>query len=116
MDAKETALLFFAGALLLLSLCAMSINVGSRESKRVRATRWALAVFGIVPGFAMVMSGAVVQFTSPGDRTGLGMLSAGLLLEMGALQLWDVVKRVTGRSRASCSGDMGATNPTEAKR
>lgn len=95
MDANETALLFFFAALFLLSLCALSVNVGTREPKRARATRWALAVFGIAPGFAMVIWGALMQFA--GARTGLGVLSAGLLLEMGALQLWEVLKRVAGR-------------------
>lgn len=80
----------YASALILLYLCILLFASAHKNNKKIY--HLLLNIFGMLPGFCFVLYGFYL-FLTLGDRTqGLAVLTAGLLLEMGALQLKQILK------------------------
>lgn len=52
-----------------------------------------VTVLGIVPGFVMVLVSFILLMIEINTRDYLSMLSAGLLLEVGSVQLYHILKK-----------------------
>lgn len=84
----------YATALILLYLCILLFYRAHKNDKQVY--HLLLNIFGMLPGFGFVLYGFYL-FLTLADRTqGLAVLTAGLLLEMGALQLKQILKTKSG--------------------
>lgn len=79
----------YGGSLILLYLCILIFTEGLKR-QNILFDRL-LVVFGMVPGLIGVLYGFYVTLEQ--RQVGLGILTASLLLEMGALQLRQAYKK-----------------------
>ena len=81
----------YASALILLYVCVLLYSLACRYGKN--PYRRLIVAFGMLPGIAGVVYGACL-FLTPGDRTqGLAVMTAWMLLEAGALQFKQLLKK-----------------------
>ena len=91
----KTIIISYAGPLILLYLCILIFIEGSKR-QNILFDRL-LLVSGMVPGLLGVLYGFYLFLTPEQHQLGLGILTAWLLLEMGALQLRQALRRITNQ-------------------
>jgi hypothetical protein len=84
--------LSYTTALILLFVC-VSITSGVGKITDVIARRLIIGV-GVVPGVVGVIYGFLLAFTSGNSKISLGVISAWLLLEIGAIQLKNIINKI----------------------
>jgi len=89
---ESIILISYITPLILLYLCILIFAQGSKR-QTILFDRL-LLIFGMVPGLAGVLYGLYLFLTLEQRQVGLGILTAWLLLEMGALQLRHVYKKI----------------------
>ena len=85
--------LSYIAALILLFVC-ISITSGVGKITDVIARRLIIGV-GVVPGVVGVIYGFLLAFTSENSEIFLSVISAWLLLEIGAIQLNKIINKNT---------------------
>ena len=85
--------LSYITALILLFVC-ISITSGVGKITAVIARRLIIGV-GVVPGVVGVIYGFLLAFTSENSEIFLSVISAWLLLEIGAIQLKKIINKNT---------------------
>jgi hypothetical protein len=85
--------LSYIAALILLFVC-ISITSGVGKITDVIARRLIIG-FGVVPGAVGVIYGFLLAFTSENSEIFLSVISAWLLLEIGAIQLNKIINKNT---------------------
>jgi hypothetical protein len=83
----------YIAALILLFVC-ISITSGVGKITDVIARRLIIGV-GVVPGVVGVIYGFLLAFTSENSEIFLSVISAWLLLEIGAIQLNKIINKNT---------------------
>ena len=87
-----TIIISYGGPLILLYLCILLFIEGTKR-QHILFDRLLFA-FGMVPGLLGVLYGFYLFLALEQRQAGLGILTAWLLLEMGALQLRQALKRM----------------------
>lgn len=82
---EKTIIISYGGPLILLYLCILLFTEGSKRPNILFGRL--LIIFGMIPGLFGVLYGFFLFMTLEQRQTSLGILTAWLLLEMGALQL-----------------------------
>ena len=86
--------LSYITALILLFVC-ISITSGVGKITDVIARRLIIGVGVVVPGVVGVIYGFLLAFTSENSEVFLSVISAWLLLEIGAIQLKKIINKNT---------------------
>ena len=87
----------FVTMLMVLNILIFSLTFEKRHKIGLRA----LLYFGIIPGFIGVVWAIVLFFKQPETTEIIGLLSVWLLLEVGALQLTQVLKKLNQPARST---------------
>ena len=91
----------YSASLLLLFLNVIFLRMGVHNPSSLSTFRILIRMFGILPGFAGVLFGLYLQFKH-GSPDSFPVMTAWLILELGAVQLLNVMKKheslLTGRS------------------
>ena len=93
MDKFYYATIAYGAGLMVLFTCILFVRIGMEKVAYTRYLKYAIRLFGILPGFVAVIYGIYVQFFLNGSY-GLAIMSAGLLLEIGAVQLLQILKKI----------------------
>jgi len=88
---EKSIFISYSMALILLVLCILIFS--STLSNRERLGRVLISIFGIYPGFLAVLWSLSLLFLGGEYSQVFGIMSAGLLLEVGAVQLSQVMKK-----------------------
>lgn len=87
---NNVAIISYGGALILLYLCILLYSLACKRREDI--FKKLIIVFGMLPGFIGVIYGFSLVL-KPGDSAqGIGVMSAWLILEMGAIQLKQLIK------------------------
>jgi hypothetical protein len=82
----------YSAALLLLFLCIIFLRMAVHNPTSISTFRILIRLFGIVPGFGGVLFGLYMQFKL-NNPDSFPIMTAWLLLELGAVQLLYILKR-----------------------
>ncbi|MGI9534964.1 MAG: hypothetical protein ACR2NW_08425 [Thermodesulfobacteriota bacterium] len=92
MDNYHYATLAYAVCLMILFLCILFIRIAVDKSKYIKYVRYLIRIIGVIPGFIGVLLGIYVMFIL-NNRSGFAIMSGGLLLEIGSVQLLYILKK-----------------------
>jgi hypothetical protein len=81
----------FSIALILLVFCILIFSKSLKKKNKVG--RMLITFFGILPGFLLVLLSFIFLVIETKNKDYLAMLSAGLLLEVGSVQLHQILKK-----------------------
>ena len=92
MDKYYYATIAYAVFLIILFLCILLIRIAIDKTGYIRYIRYLIRLIGVLPGFLGVLYGIYVLFML-NNRAGLAIMSGGLLLELGSVQLLSILKK-----------------------
>lgn len=92
--------LLFSSAIVVILLVLNILVFSLTYINRSKVGSVLLAVFGIIPGFLGVLWGIVLFFQRAHSNEAMGILSVWLLLEVGAMQLRQVLKKLNSQKTA----------------
>ncbi len=90
----------YSAALLLLFLNVIFVRMGVHNPASLSTFRILVRIFGIVPGFAGVLFGLYMQFKL-NNPDSFPIMTAWLILELGAVQLLYILKKFETASAGS---------------
>jgi len=93
---NNIAIISYSGALILLYLCILLYSQACSRQGKIFINM--ITVFGMVPGLIGVIYGLFLILKTGDTAQGLGIMTAWLLLELGALQLKQLIQK--GRTDA----------------
>ena len=92
METIQLATLSYAASLIILFVCIFLLRVSVTRAGFIKPAGYIIRLIGVLPGFLGVIYGIYVQFVL-NDPSGLAVMSAALLLEVGCVQLLYILKR-----------------------
>ena len=92
MDNIQLATLAYAAALIILFLCILFLRIALTRAGYVKYAGYLIRLIGVLPGFLGVIYGIYIHFVLK-NPSGLAVMSAALLLEIGCVQLLHILKR-----------------------
>lgn len=90
-DISNIAIISYGGALILLYLCILIYSQACKRQGNIH--RNLITVVGVVPGLIGVIYGFSLMLKTENTAMGIGILTAWLLLEMGAIQLKRLIQK-----------------------
>jgi hypothetical protein len=87
---NNLAIVSYGGALILLYLCILLYSLACKRGEDIFKNL--IIAFGMVPGFIGVIYGFTLVLKPGNSAQGIGVMTAWLLLEMGAIQLKQLIK------------------------
>ena len=87
MNMENKELLIFASALIMITLSILVYSLSAGTKKYQVVSIWIIRATAIIPGFLAVCGGMYIKFIENDMSVGWALFSAGILLEIGALQL-----------------------------
>jgi hypothetical protein len=88
----DVTILSYAAALFLLYACILLYALACKYRRNI--FRNLITAFGMLPGVVGVIYGFFVILSTGNSAQGLGIMTAWLLLEMGALQLKQLTENI----------------------
>lgn len=92
MNKLHYATLAYAACLIILFICILLIRIAVDKRGYIKHARYLIRLIGVLPGFIGVIFGIYVQFVLS-NPSGLAIMSGGLLLEIGSVQLLYILKK-----------------------
>ena len=80
-------------SLILLFLCVIFVRIAANKNEYISTARYLLRLFGVVPGFIGVILGIYLQLRLK-DPAGIMVMTAWLILELGSVQLLNILKKL----------------------
>ena len=87
---NNVAIISYGGALILLYLCILLYSLACKRREDI--FKKLIFAFGMLPGFIGVIYGFTLVLEPGNSAQGIGVMTAWLLLEMGAIRLKQLVK------------------------
>ena len=94
-------LIGYAASLLLLFINIMFFVTAYTNRKYLNTMQWAMRLLGILPGFLGVLIGIYIFIQSNGGSKGIAIMSAFLILELGTVQLLNILKKLDNANEGS---------------
>ena len=94
-------LIGYAASLLLLFTNIMFFVTAYTNRKYLNTMQWAMRLLGILPGFLGVLIGIYIFIQSNGGSNGIAIMSAFLILELGTVQLINILKKLSSTNDES---------------
>ena len=92
MDRYQYATIAYAICLIILFSCIMFIRIAIDKKNYIKYIRYLIRIIGVLPGFLAVLLGIYILIMED-NRAGLAVMSGGLLLEIGSVQLLYILKK-----------------------
>jgi len=93
MDNVHLVTLSYAAALIIMFVCILIIRIAVTKLSFFKYAGYLIRLIGVLPGFLGVIYGIYVHFVL-NNPSGLAIMSAALLLEIGSVQLLYILKRL----------------------
>ncbi|MGI9553980.1 MAG: hypothetical protein ACR2NC_03560 [Thermodesulfobacteriota bacterium] len=92
MENLQHATIAYSVCLIILFFCILLIRIAIDKNKYIKYVRYIIRLIGVLPGFVGVLFGIYVLFML-NNRAGLAIMSGGLILEIGSVQLLYILKK-----------------------
>jgi len=94
---NDIAIISYGGALILLYLCILLYSQACKSQNSIFAKL--ITLFGMVPGFIGVIYGFILILSTGKTGEGVAIMTAWLLLELGALQLKQLIQNERNKAK-----------------
>lgn len=84
----------YALSLILLFTNILCLNIAFTKRNRLKLMQWTIRLIGVIPGFIGVLVGIYILIKSNGETNGIAIMSAFLILELGSVQLLNILKKL----------------------
>ena len=84
----------YALSLMLLFINILCFHIAFIKRNRSKLLQWIIRLIGVIPGFIGVLLGIYIFIKTNGEPKGIAIMSAFLLLELGSVQLLNILKKL----------------------